>query len=115
MRFQDKVAVITAAASGIGRATCDIIGAEGGIVCAVDNNAERLDATVAAMADQSAQRLKWKAMVPAAQSTWSKLETQELMQMQGNVHKLAGLIQLRYRTSREEADQQVAAFLALNP
>lgn len=69
----------------------------------------------AAMADQSAQRLKWKAMVPAAQSTWSKLETQELMQMQGNVHKLAGLIQLRYRTSREEADQQVAAFLALNP
>lgn len=69
----------------------------------------------AAMADQSAQRLKWKAMVPAAHSTWSKLETQELAQLQGNVHRLAGLIQLRYRTSREEADQQVAAFLALNP
>ena len=29
--------VITAAASGIGRATCDIIAREGGIVVAVDN------------------------------------------------------------------------------
>jgi NAD(P)-dependent dehydrogenase (short-subunit alcohol dehydrogenase family) len=32
MRFDGKVAVITAAASGIGRATADIIGREGGIV-----------------------------------------------------------------------------------
>src|SRR5438128_488825 len=46
MRFQDKVALITAAASGIGRATADIIAREGGIVVAVDNNAERLDRTV---------------------------------------------------------------------
>ena len=49
MRFQDRVAVITAAASGIGRATADIIAREGGIVVAVDNHAERLDATVAAL------------------------------------------------------------------
>src|SRR5476649_1411115 len=49
MRYQDKVALITAAASGIGRATCDIIAREGGIVIAVDNNQERLDATVDAM------------------------------------------------------------------
>src|SRR5205807_3004154 len=46
MRFQDKVALITAAASGIGRATADIIAREGGIVVAVDNNEERLDRTV---------------------------------------------------------------------
>ncbi len=46
MRFQDKVALITAAASGIGRATADIIAHEGGIVVAVDNNEERLDRTV---------------------------------------------------------------------
>src|ERR1700758_470681 len=46
MRFQDKVALITAAASGIGRATGDIISREGGIVVAVDNNEERLDRTV---------------------------------------------------------------------
>jgi NAD(P)-dependent dehydrogenase (short-subunit alcohol dehydrogenase family) len=49
MRFEDKVAVITAAASGIGRATCDIIAREGGIVVAVDNNQPRLDAAVDAM------------------------------------------------------------------
>jgi NAD(P)-dependent dehydrogenase (short-subunit alcohol dehydrogenase family) len=49
MRFRDKVALITAAASGIGRATVDIIGREGGTVCAVDNNKERLEATVAAI------------------------------------------------------------------
>ncbi|MEZ5853261.1 MAG: SDR family NAD(P)-dependent oxidoreductase [Hyphomicrobiaceae bacterium] len=47
MRFKDKVALITAAASGIGRATCDIIAAEGGTVAAVDNNKDRLDTVVA--------------------------------------------------------------------
>lgn len=47
MRFQDKVALITAAASGIGRATANIIAAEGGTAALVDNNKERLEATVA--------------------------------------------------------------------
>ena len=47
MRFQDKVALITAAASGIGRATADIIAREGGVIVAVDNHEERLDRTVA--------------------------------------------------------------------
>jgi NAD(P)-dependent dehydrogenase (short-subunit alcohol dehydrogenase family) len=47
MRFQAKVALITAAASGIGRATAKIIGGEGGHIAAVDINRERLDATIA--------------------------------------------------------------------
>jgi len=47
MRFDGKVALITAAASGIGRATANIIGREGGRVAALDNNRERLDATMA--------------------------------------------------------------------
>ena len=47
MRFQGKVALITAAASGIGRATAGIIGREGGRIAAVDTNRERLDATIA--------------------------------------------------------------------
>jgi NAD(P)-dependent dehydrogenase (short-subunit alcohol dehydrogenase family) len=46
-RFQDKVALITAAASGIGRATAGIIGAEGGIVVGVDTDQARLDKMVA--------------------------------------------------------------------
>ncbi|HEX6440858.1 MAG TPA: SDR family NAD(P)-dependent oxidoreductase, partial [Stellaceae bacterium] len=47
MRFQDKVAVITAAASGIGRATADIMAAEGAVVVCIDNHGERLEAAVA--------------------------------------------------------------------
>jgi NAD(P)-dependent dehydrogenase (short-subunit alcohol dehydrogenase family) len=47
MRFHDKVALITAAASGIGRATADIMAQEGAIVVAVDNNEERLGRAVA--------------------------------------------------------------------
>jgi NAD(P)-dependent dehydrogenase (short-subunit alcohol dehydrogenase family) len=49
MRFTDQVAIITAAASGIGRATADIMAREGAIVIAVDNHEERLDTTVAAL------------------------------------------------------------------
>jgi NAD(P)-dependent dehydrogenase (short-subunit alcohol dehydrogenase family) len=43
MRFRDKVALITAAGSGIGRATAEIIGAEGGIVVGVDTDKARLE------------------------------------------------------------------------
>jgi NAD(P)-dependent dehydrogenase (short-subunit alcohol dehydrogenase family) len=46
MRFQDKVALITAAASGIGRASADIMAGEGATIVAVDNNQERLDRAV---------------------------------------------------------------------
>jgi NAD(P)-dependent dehydrogenase (short-subunit alcohol dehydrogenase family) len=47
MRFEGKVALITACASGIGRATADIMAREGAIIVGVDNNAERLEKTVA--------------------------------------------------------------------
>lgn len=47
MRFQGKVALITASASGIGRATANIVAREGGRIAAVDNNRDRLDETVA--------------------------------------------------------------------
>ena len=66
MRFQNKVALITAAASGIGRATADIMAREGGIIVAVDNNEERLDQTVAALrtAGGQAQRRLCNALDP---------------------------------------------------
>jgi NAD(P)-dependent dehydrogenase (short-subunit alcohol dehydrogenase family) len=50
MRFEGKVALITAAASGIGRATAEIMAREGATVLAVDTNEERLAAAAAAMA-----------------------------------------------------------------
>ena len=49
MRFDGKVALITAAAAGIGRATAGIIGAEGGTIVAVDTDEGRLEAAVAAI------------------------------------------------------------------
>ncbi len=51
MRFTDRIALITAAASGIGAATARIMAAEGAHVVAVDTNAERLQALVAALTD----------------------------------------------------------------
>ena len=44
MRFKDKVAIVTGGANGIGRATALIIAREGGVVVAVDTNADRLRA-----------------------------------------------------------------------
>ena len=46
MRFEGKVALITAAANGIGRATATIMAREGATVIAVDNNQGRLDEAV---------------------------------------------------------------------
>src|SRR5579872_1640136 len=46
MRFKDKVALITACGSGIGRATADIMATEGAFIVAVDNDQRRLDLTV---------------------------------------------------------------------
>ena len=46
MRFKDKIALITASANGIGRATAGIMAREGAIVVCVDNHQERLDAAI---------------------------------------------------------------------
>jgi NAD(P)-dependent dehydrogenase (short-subunit alcohol dehydrogenase family) len=57
MRFKDKIALITAAANGIGRATADIMVREGAVVICVDNHPERLDAAVRALGAQAHGRL----------------------------------------------------------
>src|ERR1700745_1892231 len=49
MRFTGKVAVITAFANGIGRATAEIMAREGAIVVGVDNHPNRLGSAVAAL------------------------------------------------------------------
>src|SRR2546422_10653015 len=49
MRFQGRTALITAAGRGIGRATAEIIGREGGTVIAVDLDKESLDQAVGAI------------------------------------------------------------------
>jgi NAD(P)-dependent dehydrogenase (short-subunit alcohol dehydrogenase family) len=57
MRFKDKIALITAAANGIGRATAEIMAREGAVVVCVDNHPERLDAAVSALGDNARGRL----------------------------------------------------------
>ncbi len=57
MRFNDKIALITAAANGIGRATADIMAREGATVICVDNHPDRLDTAVAALGAKAHGRL----------------------------------------------------------
>jgi NAD(P)-dependent dehydrogenase (short-subunit alcohol dehydrogenase family) len=49
MRFTDRVAIITAGASGIGRATADIMTRDGGLVVVADTDKARLESAVAAL------------------------------------------------------------------
>jgi len=53
MRFNDKVAVITAFANGIGRATAAIMAREGATVIGVDNHPDRLESAVTALRSAS--------------------------------------------------------------
>jgi glucose 1-dehydrogenase len=52
MRFTDKVCVVTGGASGIGRATCSMLAAEGGKVAVVDVDADGGMATTSILADK---------------------------------------------------------------
>src|SRR5215510_14203365 len=49
MRFTGRIALVSAAGRGIGRATAEIIGREGGTVIAVDNDKDALESVVSAI------------------------------------------------------------------
>jgi NAD(P)-dependent dehydrogenase (short-subunit alcohol dehydrogenase family) len=54
-RFEGKVALVTGAASGIGRATCERLASEGARLVCADVQAEALQATVKACAERGAE------------------------------------------------------------
>ena len=64
MRFKNKVALITAAANGIGRATAEIMVREGATVIAVDNHQGRLEEAMASLKQKVAPRagrsMRWR-------------------------------------------------------
>ena len=51
-RFQDRVAFVTGAANGIGRACMNRLAREGAIVIAVDRKADDLEAAVGELTDE---------------------------------------------------------------
>ena len=57
MRFTGKIALITAAANGIGRATAAIMATEGATVVCVDNHPDRLESAVTALGPSAHGRL----------------------------------------------------------
>jgi NAD(P)-dependent dehydrogenase (short-subunit alcohol dehydrogenase family) len=66
MRFTNRVAVITAGASGIGRATADIMAREGGVVVVVDIDEGRADEAVTALRAAGGRAYSRRADVLAA-------------------------------------------------
>jgi uncharacterized protein YjbJ (UPF0337 family) len=52
----------------------------------------------------------WKQQVGSAKITWGKLTDDELLQTEGHIQKLAGLVQERYAITRDEAETQIKSF-----
>jgi hypothetical protein len=67
------------------------------------------------IANEQAAQKRWKLMLADAKATWAKVPPEDLTRVNGNLHILAGLVQLRYHVSREEADQQAKQFYDAHP
>lgn len=65
-----------------------------------------------AMPSSDALKGKWQQQVGAAKIMWSKLTDDELLKLEGEEQKLAGLVQERYAVSRDEAARQARNFFA---
>ena len=57
---------------------------------------------------------RWKQQISAAKIAWGKLTDDELLEVEGQAQKLAGLIQQRYAITRDEAMAQVKTFFEKN-
>lgn len=53
----------------------------------------------------------WKELAGKAKKTWAQLTDDELLNVEGNLQRLEGLVQKKYGTTREEAAKQVRHFM----
>lgn len=90
MRFEGKVALITAAGAGIGRATTEIIVREGGTVVAVENQQARLDAMVQALASQPGKVVP--KCIDAMDEVQARLTVQEVADEFGHIDILVNAV-----------------------
>ena len=84
MRFADKVCLVTGGASGIGRAICTLLAAEGAKVAIVDRDANRAAETMRAITSESGQAISVHADVSEPQAvvaavdevvrTWGRID-----------------------------------------
>lgn len=68
----------------------------------------------AELANERLVRQRWKDLLANARTFWPKVPAEDLAKVNGNVHALAGLVQLRYHTNRQDADLQVQQFFLAN-
>lgn len=57
---------------------------------------------------------RWKRQVGAARLTWTKLSPNELLDTNGQQHRLAALVEERYAVTLDDAERQVRSFFQKN-
>ena len=82
----------------------------GAISPAIKRPRTRSQVRASAIADGLAAKDKWKTLIGEARAAWEKVSSDDLAKVDGDFHRLAGLIQLRYQISREESDRQARDF-----
>ncbi|MBI3089774.1 MAG: SDR family oxidoreductase [Candidatus Tectomicrobia bacterium] len=104
-RFAGRTAVVTGAASGIGRATALLLAQEGAIVIAGDINAEGVNSTCATIEASGGQALPWE--VDVARRDHVEAFTQAVVDRFGRIDVLMNIAGIARRANFIDFDEAV--------